>query len=106
MTVGGMRHRLVLERRRQCSEAAQDDLPDWAAIAAVWGAIEPLSGAESLAADRLQSRVTHEIRLRYRTDITSAMRLRMGARVFHIVSVIDEEERRRFLVCRVEERTA
>jgi NAD(P)-dependent dehydrogenase (short-subunit alcohol dehydrogenase family) len=36
--------------------------------------------------------------------VTPAMRFRLGPRVFHILAAIDEDERRRWLRCRCEER--
>ena len=58
----------------------------------------------TVEADRLAGSVSHEVALRYRPGIVPAMRFRKGARVFHIVSVIDVDERRRWLKCLCEER--
>jgi SPP1 family predicted phage head-tail adaptor len=93
---GALRHRLSLERSGKGG---------WVSIAQVWAAISPVSGAEAMTADRLAPRVLHEIRLRYRPGVTADMRFRLGARVFHILSVINQGERGRYLVCRAEERT-
>ena len=42
--------------------------------------------------------------LRYRAWVAPAMRFRKGTRIFHIVSAIDVEERKRWLTCLCEER--
>jgi head-tail adaptor len=42
--------------------------------------------------------------LRYRAGVVPAMRFHKGARIFHILTVIDVEERRRWLKCWCEER--
>ena len=48
--------------------------------------------------------VSHEIALRYLPGVVPAMRFRDDARVFHIVSVINVDERNRWLKCLCEER--
>jgi head-tail adaptor len=46
----------------------------------------------------------HLIALRYRPGVVPAMRFRKAARVFHILSVINVDERDRWLKCFCEER--
>jgi hypothetical protein len=53
---------------------------------------------------RLTGTISHEIALRYRAGVVPAMRFRKGTRVFHILAVIDVEERKRWLKCLCEER--
>ena len=52
----------------------------------------------------LAGTVSHEIALRYLPGVLPAMRFREDARVFHIVSVINVDERNRWLKCLCEER--
>ena len=59
----------------------------------------PLGGSETVEADRLAGRVSHEVSLRYWAGVQPSMRFRKGARLFHIVTVIDVEERKRWLKC-------
>jgi SPP1 family predicted phage head-tail adaptor len=94
-----LRHRLLLER-------PTGGPLEWVTVAQVWASIEPISGTESVSADRLAPRTLHQLRMRYRRGVTPDMRFRLGTRNFHIVSVINEGERARYLVCRVEERAA
>ena len=53
---------------------------------------------------RLAGTVTHEVVLRYRAGVVPAMRFRKASRIFHILAVIDAEERGRWLKCWCEER--
>ncbi len=105
MSIADLRHRLSLERRVAQNSTQDDVAPVWTAVAVVWADVRPVAGAETVVADRLQSRVTHEVRLRRRDGLGPDLRFRSGARVFHIVSVVDEGERSRMMICRVEERT-
>ena len=102
--IGALRHRLALERAVRTPDGGGGVTESWVLEADVWGSIRPLSGEERLEADRVSGRVSHEIRIRYRANVVPAMRLRQGTRVFHIVAVLDDDERRRWLTCRCEGR--
>ncbi len=99
-----LRHRLTLEQLERMSDEGGGFSESWAAVATLWCDVRPLAGSETVESDRLAGRVSHEIALRYRPEVVPAMRFRDGARVFHIVSVIDVDERRRWLKCLCEER--
>jgi SPP1 family predicted phage head-tail adaptor len=103
-TIASLRHRLTVERR--VSVPGEEDREEWVGVALLWASLEPTSGSEGVVSDRLRSSVTHKARFRYRPGITPDLRLRLGARLFNIVSVIDEGERGRFLVCHIEERSS
>ncbi len=99
-----LRHRLVLEEIERVSDEGGGFSESWVAVATLWCDVRPIAGSEAVEADRLAGRVSHEIALRYRPGVVPAMRFRGGARVFEIVSVIDVDERRRWLKCLCEER--
>ena len=101
---GELRHRLTLEELRREEDEGGGFIESWAAAATLFANIRPLSGTETVEADRLAGRVTHEIVLRYRPGVLPAMRFRKGARLFHIVTVINWEERNVWLKCFCEER--
>lgn len=103
--IGKFDRRLVLE--------APLDVPDdiggversWSFVDVVWAHVIPLSGLERFDAEREESAVTHLIVLRWRPDVTGAMRLRLGIRNFIIQTAVDGDERRRTLNCRCAEIT-
>jgi len=99
-----LRHRLVLEELSRTSDDGGGFTESWVTVATLWCDLRPVGGAEGFESDRLAGRVSHEIALRYRPDVVPAMRFRKGARVFHIVSVINVDERNRWLKCLCEER--
>ena len=68
----------------------------WQAVAGLSGLraeVNSLKSAEQLEGMRLDHRVTHLVRLRYRAGITTAMRVLFGSRVLQIRSAIDPYER-------------
>ncbi|MBI3275019.1 MAG: phage head closure protein [Methylocystis sp.] len=56
-----------------------------------------------VVAARQEQSLTHLVRMRWRADVTSEMRLVVGSRKLLIHSVYDPDERRRLLMCRCEE---
>ncbi|MEI9900809.1 MAG: phage head closure protein [Hyphomicrobium sp.] len=52
----------------------------------------------------MSGKVSHEIIIRYRDDVTPQMRFKAGARLFDIAAAFDPDQRRRWLRCLAEER--
>lgn len=76
LKAGKLRHRVRIEKRI----SAQD--PDtgafvftWTHLTSVWASVEPLSVREFVASKSEQSEVTARIRIRFRADINSLMRI-------------------------------
>lgn len=103
-SIGSLRHRLILERVVRTSDGGGGVSEAWVEEAALWGAIRPLSGGETLEAARLAGRHGFEIRIRYRAGVERTMRFRLGMRLFHIVSVENVDERGVWLTVICEER--
>ena len=99
-----LRHRLMLEQLERVSDDGGGFTESWVEVATLWCDLRPLVGSETVEADRLAGTVSHEIALRYLPGVLPAMRFREDARVFHIVSVINVDERNRWLKCLCEER--
>lgn len=99
---GKMRHRITFQEFDGESDDYGDPLETddshWEPVATAWAAIDPISGREFYAAEQSQSEVTHKVRLRYRSGLTTAMRIYLGSRRFKIISIIDWEERHESLL--------
>lgn len=79
----------------------QDDigqpLTDWenlitAGDGKVWANVRHLSGLEAIKAGAETAVVNASIRIRYRTDVTSAMRVVHGSTVYQIKAVLPAED--------------
>ena len=101
--IAGLRSRLTLETPVDTTDDNGGVTRTYAASGMLWGDITPAGASDRFLAERMEQAITHTIRLRFRPDITGAMRLRLGARVFFIHGVEDIDERHRFTVCRCEE---
>jgi SPP1 family predicted phage head-tail adaptor len=93
MRAGRLRHRVVVERATDGTDAYGDQVPTWAALATAWAGIEPLSGREYFAAAHIQADVSTRIVLRGipGVSITPKDRIRYGSRLFDIKQVIDRD---------------
>jgi SPP1 family predicted phage head-tail adaptor len=99
-----LNRRLTVEVPARTSDDGGSAIISWQPAGDVWGDIRAVAARETVGADGRTQRVSHEIRLRYRADLTGGMRLRLGARIFDIRALRDPDERRRWLICQTEER--
>lgn len=106
LAAGSLRHRVTLQSAADTPDGAGGFATVWSNVATLWAAIEPLAGRERLAAQQLESPLTHRVTLRHRDGVTTAMRVKFGVRVFNIRSVVNRAERDRALELLCEEGVA
>jgi SPP1 family predicted phage head-tail adaptor len=103
MKIGKLRHKITIEYKANVPDGAGGWTEDWVAFASnVAASVEPISGKEYFEAQQTQSEVTHKIRIRFKSGITSAMRVNFKGRIFAMTSPpINWEERNRdmMLMC-------
>jgi SPP1 family predicted phage head-tail adaptor len=102
--IGSLRRRMTLEQQTRSPDGGGGVTVTWTPIIDLWAELISLSGAETFAADGPQGRVTHQITIRKRTDVAPAMRMRMGARLFHIEIVTGRDGPDPYLRILAEER--
>lgn len=101
---GSLDRRLTLEQPVETPDGSGGIVRAYESAGLLWAAVTPLSAREAADAAALGVAVTHRIRMRMRGDISNRHRLRLGARVFRIVSWRDADGRGRFLDIAAEER--
>ncbi|MEM9732598.1 MAG: phage head closure protein [Pseudomonadota bacterium] len=69
----------------------------------VWGYLKPRRAVQERLADQDVAEVRHTIIVRYRSDLSSADRLRLGNREFEILTLHDPDERGVYMVCETRE---
>jgi len=105
---GTLRKRITFQTRQATQDASGQQVNTWVAAFTVWGEIEPISGRELLAAQAVQSEVTHTVTVRYRSElavpkVVAAMRILYGTRIFNIAASMNEGERNRVMTLMVSE---
>lgn len=103
MRAGDLRHRVTFQAKTATEDSFGEQLPTWIDQFTVSAAIEPLSGRELFAAQSVQSEVTHQITVRYRSEFASpraiaAMRIAYGNRLFDVHAVMNVDERNRMVI--------
>jgi SPP1 family predicted phage head-tail adaptor len=106
-----MRRARIADLDRRLSLEQPVDTPDdiggvarvWAHVDNLWAQVTTASGSEVFAGQREESVLTHRVLIRWRPDVTGAMRLRDGARIFAIHAAHDWDTQRRFLLLQCEE---
>jgi SPP1 family predicted phage head-tail adaptor len=104
VTIGDLRHRVMIESATRASDGGGGAILSWSLVAEVWAAIWPRTSDETFELDRLAGRATHDVWIRFRSDIKPEMRIRFGPRVFDVRGVLDAEDRGRWLKCPCVER--
>ncbi|MFZ5762837.1 MAG: phage head closure protein [Thermodesulfobacteriota bacterium] len=85
MNAGRLRHRVTIQAPGLAAASEYGDQATiWSDVATVWADIQPMSGRELFAAQAVQSEATVKITMRYRADLTTAMRLAHGSTIYDI----------------------
>jgi len=100
---GRLRLRLALERATSTPDGAGGATLDWDLIATVAAEMAPMQGNERGVGEGLGDLTMQKIVIRWREDIRTGDRFRLGERPFRVRSIIDPDEDERFLVCICEE---
>jgi SPP1 family predicted phage head-tail adaptor len=102
MRAGELRQRLILQQNQPNTGSYGERLPDWVSLSTIWGAVNPVSARQFIEQQRDQAEITHKVKIRFRSDIKSGMRLLFGTRILHIEGVLntDEANRELLLMCR------
>lgn len=93
MRAGTLRHKITFQSATDVTDNLGGYTRTWSDTYDCFAAVWPLKGTEALEAMKLEHKVTHKIRVRYRDNITADMRIKFGSRYFDIVGIINPDER-------------
>jgi head-tail adaptor len=103
-SAGDLKYRLTLEVPVEAPDGAGGVTRGYAAVATVWTSLEATAGRADIVAESVGAVITHRIIMRTGPEVTTRHRFRLGARIFRIVAVREQEDGR-FLAIHAEERT-
>ena len=90
MDPGTLTWRCTLQQPATGQDATGQPLTGWVDVAQFWADIRATDGLEAIKAGAVTSKVQTSIRLRYRTGITSGMRVVCGGVVYNILAVLPD----------------
>lgn len=97
MNPGKLRHRITFMHLVKGRNEVGDDILIPAPFITVWASVEPLKGREYLETQKIQPEITYRIIARYLKGITPDMTIEFNKRTFNIQSILNVEERNRYL---------
>ncbi|MHB8110500.1 MAG: phage head closure protein [Syntrophorhabdaceae bacterium] len=97
MRIGELNKRVSLQYSTRVADGAGGFTVTWATAAEIYAAVWPVSAKETIEAGQATMTITHRIRIRYRANLKSSWRIKLGSRYFNIVSIIDQNEAHKFL---------
>lgn len=103
MSVGGMRFKVELQKRTDTDDGFGGCTTTWSTVESVWADIAPINNFEKYKGMQIQSGVTHDISIRYRSDVGLDWRLKFSDKIFGIKKVINPDLRKRYLQILAEE---
>lgn len=98
------RKRITIQTLTRASDGQGGSTDTWTDGPEVYCSITPIKAYERYQAMQMQTPVSHNIMMRYRTDITTQIRLKYQDRIFWVKEIINQEERGRFLLIKAIER--
>lgn len=95
---GELRTPIIIESATTAADAMGQMTPNWSTYATTRAAVSTQSAREALAAGQPRPIGTVVIRTRWRSGVTTAMRVKIGSRVLNIGGVVNVDEANRELV--------
>lgn len=92
-TIGDLRDRITIQKPGGTSSWGNPDPDGWSNHVSVWANVRHQSGAESIRSGADTSIARASIRIRWRTDITAAMRVIHTGVVYEIDAVLPGQRR-------------
>ncbi len=98
--IGRLDERITVQNRTDTADGSGGYSSSWGALATAWALVEELSARERYFAGKVEHNVTHRVVMRYRTDVTSDMRLLRadGSTVLQIRGVREGDGRKRWTI--------
>ena len=102
---GKLRHLVTIQQKDVTArDAVGGEIKDWITLATVRADVAPIAGREYVAMQQAQAEITLRVKMHYRADVTSAMRVLWDEQTYGIVEAINVQGRYRELelLCRGE----
>ena len=75
MRAGKLRHRIRLQRLNKTRNDFGESIEQWQDLAQCWAEVKPVSGKETFLSKQFVAEASHEVWLRFRSDIRASDRV-------------------------------
>lgn len=97
MQIGKLSKRIKIQKFGQSKNEYGEFEELWEDFKEVWAEIKPVSGNQFFAAKQINSEISHNVYIRYRTDLKPSMRIKFKERVFEILYLMNVNEGNRLM---------
>ena len=101
-----LQHRIEIQAPEETRDSMGQTVTAWKTSQVRWAGINPLSDREQFYAAQVRPETTHRVTFRYFDTLTHRNRLKMGNRIFDILSILNPQEAGKTLQVDVVERVA
>ena len=95
--IGKLRHRVTIQEFTSVRKTGGGRTKTWADLTTVWAHVMPKAKDEIINAMQLEGATDHVVTIRYRDEVNTNQRIKFGSRYFSIKSLVNIEEKGRFL---------
>jgi SPP1 family predicted phage head-tail adaptor len=93
INAGTLRERVTVQQATENRNRLGEAISEWATFAEVWANVQGVSAREYLLAGQQQIEISHRLKMRYLSGLTSKMRLSWRGRTLEIISILEHENR-------------
>lgn len=93
MDAGRLRERVTVQQASETRNSLGETVLSWSDFTTTWASVEGVSAREALALGQQELVITHKVRMRYLSLLTSKMRFRWRSRILNIVSLLEYDNR-------------
>jgi len=101
--LGSLRDRVEVFSNSQIIDGSGGLIDNFVSLGAVWARVESKPGVLSFNADGRDSKISHVMTLRFRTDLKPGDRINYRGQNVEILSAQDLNGRRAYLICQCSE---
>jgi len=91
LPAGQMWTRITIQQPTATSNAVGEPVLSWSTFATVWAAVDSLSARETERFAETVGFMTHRVRIRYLSGLTSAMRISYRSRILEIGQILERD---------------
>jgi SPP1 family predicted phage head-tail adaptor len=93
LDAGTLRERVTVQQATENRNRLGEAISEWSTFAEVWASVNGVTAREYLLAGQQQIELSHRVKMRYLTGLTSKMRLSWRGRTLEIISILEHENR-------------